>query len=231
LDRFAIDEQAVNPTLKNELDMRGVNARDRDGILIGAGAGLTLTVLLVLQSFIGGGLLGTKTVTAAVTSIQQPAGLASGLLAEHMLLLDSRNVSAVVGQYEGNATITWTSEGQCECDSLNGNYVGTANMTQLMKQLLLGINANGYGFRTQSFMAQNLIQTAAATSNISVMVNSTFVIVEQSIAQGKINGTVSAQDSYVYSATGRTWLISRESWDFLSFYVQNPAISGYSPRP
>lgn len=211
--------------------MQGMNPRERDGMLIGVGAGLALIVLLVLQSLIGSGLLGTKTVTATATSIQQPAGLASGLLAEHMLLLDSRNVSAVVGQYEGNATIAWTSEGQCECDGLNGDYAGAANITQLMKQLLLGVNANGYGFGTESFMAEDLAQTGAVASSVSVMVNSTFVIVEQSIAQGKINGTVSAQDSYAYSATARTWLISRESWDFLSFYVQNPAIAGYSPRP
>jgi hypothetical protein len=53
-----------------------------------------------------------------------------------------------------------------------------------------------------------------------VLVNSTFVTVEQSIAEGKINATVSAHDFYAYSATARTWLISRESWDFLSFYIR-----------
>jgi hypothetical protein len=217
--------------LTDERDMRGMNARERDGILIGAGAGLALIVLLVLQSFIGGGLLGTKTVTVTVTSIQQPAAIVSGLFAEHMLLLDSRNVSAVVGQYEGNGTITWTSEGQCECNSLNGNYTGTANITQLMNRLLFGINANGSGFGMQSFMAENLTQKLAAASTVSVMVNSTFAILEYSIAQGNINGTISAQDSYMYSATNHTWLISRESWNFLSYYIQNPAISGYSPRP
>ena len=102
--------------------------REREGILIGAGAGLTLIVLLVLQSFTGSGLFGTKTVTATVTSIQQPAAIVMGLFAEHVLLLEARNVSAIVGQYEGNATIAWTSEAQCDCNSVNGNYTGTATL-------------------------------------------------------------------------------------------------------
>jgi hypothetical protein len=200
------------------------------GILIGTGAGLALIVLLVLQSVTGGALFGTKTVTTT-TAAQQPVVVVSGLFAEHMLLLDSRNVSAIVEQYEGNATISWTTDGQCECNSLNGNYTGTANMTQLMNQLLFGINANGSGLGMQSFVAENLTQKVASTSDVSVIVNSTFAMVEHSIAQGNINGTISAQDSYEYSATNHTWLISRESWNFLSYYVQNPAISGYAPRP
>jgi hypothetical protein len=211
--------------------MRVLITRKSEGILIGTGAGLAMIVLLVLQSVTGGALFGTKTVTITATTTQQPEGVVSGLFAEHMLLLDSRNVSAIVGQYEGNATITWTSDGQCECNSLNGNYTGIANITHLMNQLLFGTNANGSGFGMQSFMAENLTQKIAATSDVSVMVNSTFAIVEHSIAQGNINGTISAQNSYVYSASNRTWLISRESWNFLSYYVQNPAIAGYAPRP
>ena len=99
-----------------------------------------------------------------------------------------------------------------------------------MKQLLFGIDAKGVSFGTKSFTAENLTQSVAATSNTSVMVNSTFVMLEQSIAFGHINGTVSAKDSYVYSAAGHAWLISRESWDFLSYDIQT-AISGYAPRP
>jgi hypothetical protein len=211
--------------------MQALTTRKSEGILIGTGAGLALIVLLVLQSVTGGALFGTKTVTTTATATQQPVGVVSGLFAEHMLLLDSRNVSAIVGQYEENATISWTTDGQCECNSLNGNHTGTANITQLMNQLLHGINANGSGFGMQSFMVENLTQKVAATSNVSAMVNSTFDIAEHSIAQGNINGTISAQDSYEYSATNHTWLISRESWNFLSYYIQNPAISGYAPRP
>ena len=47
--------------------MRGVNAWEHEGILVGSGAGLTLVVLLVLQSSTGSGLFGTKTVTSTVT--------------------------------------------------------------------------------------------------------------------------------------------------------------------
>jgi hypothetical protein len=200
---------------------------ERDGILIGTGAALMLIVLLVLQSFTGSGVFGAKTATTTFTSTQEATGLVSGLYAEHILLLDSRNISAIVDEYEGNATIVRASEAQCECNSLDGTYTGTANITQLMKQLLFGVDANGFSFGTKSFVAENLTESAAAAPDGSVTVNSTFGFLEQSIAAGKINGTVSAGDSYTYSAASHSWLISRETWDFLSYSVQNPAISGY----
>jgi hypothetical protein len=201
--------------------------RERDGILISTGAAFMVIVLLVLQSFAGSGLFGTKTVTTTVISTQGATGLVSGLYAEHILLLDSRNVSAIVNQYEDNATIVWTSEAQCECNSLDGTYTGAANITLLMKQLLFGTDANGFSFGTKSFVAENLTESVAVASNGSVTVDSTFGIMEQSIASGKINGTASAGDSYTYSTASGAWLISRETWDFLSYSVQNPAIAGF----
>ncbi|MDA4115700.1 MAG: hypothetical protein OK442_04000 [Thaumarchaeota archaeon] len=45
--------------------------KEREGILIGVGAGLTLMILLVLQSFIGSGLLSTRTVTLTTTLTTQ----------------------------------------------------------------------------------------------------------------------------------------------------------------
>jgi Na+-transporting NADH:ubiquinone oxidoreductase subunit NqrD len=54
--------------LTNEPDMRGIDTRGREGILVGAGAGLALIVLLVLQSLIGSGLLSTRTVTSTTTA-------------------------------------------------------------------------------------------------------------------------------------------------------------------
>jgi hypothetical protein len=42
----------------------------------------------------------------------------------------------------------------------------------------------------------------------------------ESVAWGRYHGTVSAQDSFAYSAPAHAWLISRETWDYLSFNVQ-----------
>jgi hypothetical protein len=44
-----------------------MNTRGRDAVIAGAGAGLMLIVLLVVQSFIGGGLLSMRTVTSTTT--------------------------------------------------------------------------------------------------------------------------------------------------------------------
>jgi Na+-translocating ferredoxin:NAD+ oxidoreductase RnfE subunit len=66
--------------------------RARDGILLGAGAGLALIVLLVLQSLIGSGLLSTRTATttATVTALlpaeeysQVASAYANHLFAQH----------------------------------------------------------------------------------------------------------------------------------------------------
>lgn len=184
-----------------------------------------LAVLLVLQSFGSSGLFAARMVTTTVTSTQKPTGLVSGLFAEHILALESRNVSAVVGQYERNATIKWTSEGDCGCNSLDGSYSGTSNMTQLMRWLLLGIDAKNYSFGTQSLTIENLSQTVRTTSERVIEVDYGFAIMEHSVALGQINGTVSAQDLYTYSSATRTWSISSETWDYMTYKVQDPAIA------
>jgi hypothetical protein len=203
-----------------------VRAAENKGVMVGVGAALTLIVLLVLQSLTGTGLFGTKIVTTTIPSLNQATDAVSGRFYQHMLSLDSRNVSEVVSEYEANATITWTSEQVCQCNALDGNFTGVANMTRLMEELLYGIN-NSYSFGTTSFAAQNITQVIEATSDKSVVVNSTFGFFEQSIAFGKINATVSAEDLFSYSPASQTWLISHETWDYLSFHEQPPVINGY----
>jgi Na+-transporting NADH:ubiquinone oxidoreductase subunit NqrD len=80
--------------------------RERDGILIGSGAGLTLIILLVLQSFIGSGLFSTRTVTVTVTNSDAYEQV-SDAYAYHLMVLNARNINAVPGEYESNATVEW----------------------------------------------------------------------------------------------------------------------------
>jgi hypothetical protein len=82
-------------------------------------------------------------------------------------------------------------------------------------------SAPGYS----SFFVGNVTREAGLLSNGSVMVNSTFIFSGQSVAWGRYNGTVSAQDVFAYSGIGHAWLISRETWDFLSYYESNPVIA------
>ena len=185
------------------------------GTLIGVGAGLVLIILRVLQSLTGSGVFGTRIVTTTVTSSQQATGIVSGNFAEHMLLFNSRNLSAIVSEYEGNATVTLTGQ----ADGWKGSYTGMANITRFMEGFLFGMSPSGWSYDFDSFTAGNVTQAVMARSNNSANVNSTFGFLDQGIG-GKITGTVSAQDSYAYSATNRTWLISHEIWNFTNVNAQ-----------
>jgi hypothetical protein len=129
-----------------------------------------------------------------------------------MLQLGSRNVSAIVSQYEGNATVIWTGNTL----GIGGTYIGTKN---------IGLALSAFLGAVSSFIIGNETQTIATASDDSVVVNSSFSFAGESADFfGPFNGTVSAQDSYTHSAASGAWLISRETWDFLSFNVRNPSI-------
>jgi hypothetical protein len=88
--------------------MRAANSWERGSILVGVGAGLTLIILLVLQSFIGSGLLSARTVTSTTITTSLPTeeySQVSSAYANHLLMLGSRNVSALLSRYESNATV------------------------------------------------------------------------------------------------------------------------------
>ena len=215
--------------LSDASGMESKAGRERDATLVGVGSALTLIVLLVLQSFTGNGLFGTRVVTTTTTSTEQPDSFVSGLYAEHVLALESRNVSLAVGQYQGNATVTWESAGECQCGFLDGSYTGKANVTELMKQVLLGIVPKGIGSDVRSLTVENLTQSIGTEPDGRVVVNSSFVMVQQTVAFGTENSKITAQDYYAYSANARAWLIAREDWAFLSYSVQQ-VIAGFSSR-
>jgi len=100
--------KCVNQVTTPREDM---STREREGILVGAGAGLMLIVLLVLQSLVGSGLLSTRvvtfTTTGAVSTIPDSYDQVASAYANHLLLFDSRNVSALADGYDTNATIVW----------------------------------------------------------------------------------------------------------------------------
>jgi hypothetical protein len=193
--------------------MRAANTRERDGILIGAGAGLTLIVLLILQSFVGSGLLSTRTVTATVTVSTIPIAYeqVSSAYANRFLLYDAKNVSALLNGYESNATVDWTGEAQ----GLAGNYTGSNEISPLLaffpgKMVNLTVTIDN--------------QTPVVLKGGYLAINSTFDFAGYSTVDGKISGTIAAEDSYTY--VGSTWLIARETWNTLTFYCVFPACWG-----
>jgi len=178
-----------------------MSARERDGIMVGTGAGLALIVLLVLRSFTGNGLFGTSTLTITVTTlpIRQVAEAVASGFATHMLLTGSRNVTAAVGQYEGNATVTWTgNEGPnvLQSPATNADAI-TRGLTALFYQPC------GSYDTVESFAISDLALSTTPVSDGSAMVNSTFVFLGNSTLWGSFNATVSSQDLFVYRPTAR----------------------------
>lgn len=172
------------------------------------GAALMLVVMLVLQSIIGSGLLSTRTLTVTITSTETPTQNVLGSFGEHMLMLESRNMSGLVGQYEGNATISWIGN-----TALAGNYTGAGEIGRLFE--------SGFVGRANPFNLGNLTQSVTAAAP-EVTVDSTFGFVGYSSYCGPISGEVAAQDTFVYSPSSGAWLISHETWTFLRFEQSFP---------
>lgn len=194
--------------------MREMNARGREGLLVGAGAGLMLIVLLVLQSLIGSGLLSTRMVTTTATvTTPLPAGDYNQVVSaytNHLSVLSSRNVSALLSGYESNSTVEWTGEAA----GLQGNYTGEGIGRVLTT--LLGHMVN--------FTLSNETQPLVGVQGRYWSVNSTFHWAGYSTVDGILTGTIAAEDSYVH--VGDTWLIASETWTWLSFTCQFPACLG-----
>jgi hypothetical protein len=156
----------------------------------------------------------TSTFTAPSTSLDAYEQV-SNSFASHMLFISERNPFAIVSQYEENATVTWTGA----IDGLQGFYNGTGVIFLLMNASFIG--------RAGSFSVGNVTRSVVDMSADSAVVNSSFDISGQNYFDFPyyypgFNGTVSAQDSYVYSASQSAWLISTETWNFFNFTVQHP---------
>lgn len=147
----------------------------------------------------------TATQSGTSTQTQQATDVVGGNFAEHLLLFTSRNATAIVRQYQSDANVTWQ---QTSC--LNGIYpvTGKGNLSQLLDVF--------FGTYGQGLVIGNVTRSMTTATNGSVIVNSTFGLVAQGF-DGNLTASVTAQDSYTYSATSGTWLIAQETWHFLSF--------------
>ena len=190
-----------------------MSLRRRDGIFLGAGASLALVVLLVLQSFMGSGWLSGKTVTstttAATSTIPDAYQQVANAYADHLLLLEARNVTGLMGGYEDNATIEWTGN----MPDLVGTYNGSNEIHALLNDSFPGDMVN--------LTLSNETQTMAGHQGRYWVVNSVFEWAGYSSRCGVVNGKIAAQDSYVYS--NEAWLIARETWNSLVYNMVFPS--------
>lgn len=179
--------------------------RIRDGLLVTLGAALMIVILLIVQSFVGSGLLSTKTATVTVTTSDAFERVASAY-ATHLASLNSRNIPAVASGYQRNATVEWVGVGP----GLTGTYSGMPNI-EILWGSFIGKFVN--------FSVSNEYQSIGVDGNVS-MVNSTFDFHAYSSILGGVNGAVIAQDTYEH--TGSSLLIAREVWNFTQFNEQFP---------
>jgi hypothetical protein len=191
--------------------MRAASPRERDGILIGVGGGLTLVLLLVLQLLIGSGLFSTRTMTSTTTvttvsTVPDAYGQLANSHANFLALLNSSDATALKSQYESNATVTWKGA----APGLVGTYSGLLN---------IGILLGSFKGKFVNFSVSSESLTIAAKGNSGV-VNSTLGISAYSAVVGKTSMAIAAEDSYVQ--VGDKWLIGSETWTFLSFDEQFP---------
>ncbi len=171
-------------------------------------------VALLLVGALAGYLYGVDS-TQTKTTTQGYDQVASAY-ANQLLLLDARNISALVSEFESNATVEWkgyanglqAGHGPGVNRDLAGNYTGSKEISALLGAFLTNANY---------LLVSNETQTIGAKGSHWV-VSSTFHFAGDSNSVGTFKGTIAARESYV--RVGNTWLISNEVWDF-TYYEES----------
>lgn len=171
-------------------------------------------VALLLVGALAGYLYGVNSTPTKRTMSASPPPDAhdqvASTYANQLILLDAKNVSALVSEFESNATVEWrgyanglqAGHGPAVNRDLRGTYTGSQEIGTLLGAFLTNANY---------FLVSNETQTIGAKGNYWV-VNSTFGFTGNSSTVGTFEGTIAAQESYVQ--VGKMWLISNEMWDF-----------------
>jgi hypothetical protein len=153
--------------------------------------------------------------TSTVTSQQQSAGVEiMNDYLHHLMQVQSKNVSAIVSEYEDDAVLEW--EGATS--GFGGTYHGLANMTAAYNGILPRLNG----------LTLTNVTGVASISNGTALVNGSFYISWAfnpatndcpPNVSNVFEGQVVVAISFAPSANG--WLISNEIWNF-----QTPTSSG-----
>jgi hypothetical protein len=178
---------------------------------LGAAVAVLMVASLGAGYFVGSGRTSTVTSTTSVTITTSDASeqVASAYEA-HLMQLSSRNVDALPSEYEPNATVEFTGSQAAG----PGNYTGASDIKILWGSFI---------GKFTNFSLSNQYQSIRVEGNFSV-VNSTFDFRGYNSVVGMVNGSVVAQDVYVN--VGGSWLIARETWNFIQFNGQIPTVIG-----
>jgi hypothetical protein len=156
---------------------------------------------------------GVSTTTVMVPSVTDQVGT---IYADHLLLFGSKNVNAIVSEYETNAFIIYYGT---QPAGLDGNYSGA----EIGVLYSYWAKHSDYLFIANESQPSMNVHYAHGYVAANVIVNSTFGFRGGSNTLGNFNGTVSAQTIFVPGGVnGTSWLISTETWHFLRFWEQYP---------
>jgi SnoaL-like domain len=183
-----------------------IAVRERDGILVGGGAALTLIVILVLQSFIGSGLLSTRTETSTITGTQTVQSPVNQVVDQWFYYLGERDVTNLANLYSQNATLMWEGE----AGPLSGTY-HSRNHVAILFNSTIGRETNVTA--TIANYSLTVINPTATNATFSLTMNGTSPDAGQFLFKVNVNQewTRSADAGEIGQ---EQWQIAEETWNF-----------------
>ena len=162
---------------------------------------LAIAAMLFLLSQTGSQPIITTPTTSTSQSVNFPA--LKLVFDQHITKISSRDISAVLTDYQQNAVVLWTGQTQ----GLGGIYTGTEKITVLYANALsmakLTITPSGYS------QLNGTANQATVQSMLNINGTSNYL--------GAFNGTVLAQ--VTYKSDNGAWKISNENWDYKALNI------------
>src|SRR5271169_769048 len=150
------------------------SSKPRASVLLAAGAGIAIILLLILNLAIPGSYLGvrTKTVTSTVTVMptQQVVEAVVNNFNEHLDTFASENVSGILSEYSPTANVTWLVKVPSVC--LNGTFTVVGDKDNFTEELNTLFARPNLGF--QSIIVGNVTAPSTRVTNDIVTINSSF---------------------------------------------------------
>jgi hypothetical protein len=159
--------------------------------------------------------LSSTTVTAQDAYLE---GEVANAYATHVAQLSARDITALAGGYESNATVDWTT-GSTTALTPIGFYISPGTFSGAVNIAILWGSTIG---KFINFSVSDEHQSIGIKGDV-FLVNSTldfrgWTYCDSSVgSEGTMNGSVVAQDVYEHVSNSSSWFIARESWNFTQF--------------
>jgi hypothetical protein len=221
-----------------------------ESLLIGAGAGLAIVILLVLEAVFSGGMLGTKTDIAVITSVTTATttttktsvstipsndSLATPIILafeNHLLNIESvnlANLTDLMRGYTNNVTLLVNTKlpssvnqfAAAEAFANDGIYLGRFNASIFVETFISpGFKFQGHDM-TMRVLSLKVQNLNDGTAGNVLKSASTNSTVSLSGYSHSGNANATCILQSSYVQVGGTWLISNETWTITNYANQN----------